>query len=362
MSPSVIQPQSARIHALRFIAGVHLLRSIGLGLGAAMVGVVLHRQHAPAAIWPLLAFYGLLWPHLASLLAQRHPHPMHVERTSILVDSVAGGFWVVMMHFNPLPSALLITMLAMDCMGVGGWPLLARGLFLQILAGLLAGEIFGFREMLTTTQPELLASLPLAMLYPLAVSAMANHLNRRVHQQNRLLAHLSSMDGLSDLLNRTHWEEAVATVLERHGTHGINASLLMIDIDHFKQINDYYGHIVGDDVIGCVGAIIRRSMREGDLAGRCGGDEFGVVLTGVDAAIATQIAERIRASVHAATFEQAEDLRCTLSIGIAQVDAGTRDARDWIRQADAALYSAKLRGRNRLASAATTWKLDANAA
>lgn len=159
---------------------------------------------------------------------------------------------------------------------------------------------------------------------------MTNLLNRRVHHQNRLLACLSSMDGLSELLDRAHWEEAVAGALDNQHMQGRQASLLMLDIDHFKQINDYYGHLVGDDVIGRVGAVIRRSMREGDVAGRYGGDEFGVVLNGVNAATAAQIAERIRASVNAARFEQAEDLHCTLSIGIAQADETMRNTREWV--------------------------------
>lgn len=360
MSP-VIPQQSLHVQALRFIAGVHFLRTLGLGLGTLMIAMVFYRDHVAPVAWVLLVIYGLLWPHIARALAQRHAAPMRVERMSILIDSAGGGLWIAMMHFNLLPSALLITLLAMDCVGVGGGRLLLRGVLVQTVVCGLVIVVFGFHPIPDTDPQELLASLPLAMLYPLAVAGLANRLNRRVHQQNRLLAHIGRMDGLSELLNRAHWEEAVAGTLENRRMDGRPASLLMIDIDHFKQINDYYGHVVGDDVIGRVGAIIRRSMREGDIAGRYGGDEFGVVLNGVNATMAAQIAERIRASVHAATFEQAEDLRCTLSIGIAQADANVLHAREWIRRADAALYEAKTQGRNRLASACG-WEMGANAA
>ncbi|HET6912965.1 MAG TPA: diguanylate cyclase [Rhodanobacteraceae bacterium] len=362
MSPSTIHQQSARLHTLRFISGVHVLRSLGLGLGALMIGVVLHREHAGLLLECVLAFYGFGWPHVALLLAKRSERPMRVERTSLMIDSMIGGAWIALMNFNLLPSVVLATMLAMDCVGVGGRRLLLRGLLAQAIACGAAILVSGFHPTTVTTQPELLASLPLMMFYPLAVAAMANLLNRRVHNQNRLMARISSMDGLSELLNRSHWEEAVAGVLDNRKLDGRPASLLMIDIDHFKQINDYYGHVLGDDVIGRVGAIIRRSMREGDIAGRYGGDEFGVVLNGVNATMAAQIAERIRASVHAASFEQAEDLRCTLSIGIAEADERVANAREWIRQADAALYDAKMHGRNRLASATRNWAPDAHAA
>jgi diguanylate cyclase len=362
MSPSVVHQQSARLHTLRFLAGVHLLRSLGLGLGALMIGVTLHRQGAGLPLLGLLALYGFAWPHLAHMLAKRSAHPMRVERVSLLVDSLIGGFWIVLIRFNLLPSVVLATLLAMDCVGVGGRRLLLRGLLAQAITCGAAILVLGFHPLPFTDQEELIASLPLMMCYPLAVATMANLLNRRVHNQNRLLARLGSMDGLSELLNRAHWEEAVAAALDNCRVDGRNVSLLMLDIDHFKQINDYYGHVVGDDVIGRVGAIIRRCMREGDIAGRYGGDEFGVVLNGVNAMMAAQIAERIRASVHAARFEQAEDLRCTLSIGIAQADESVRNAREWIRRADAALYEAKTQGRNRLASASQNWSLEADAA
>ena len=362
MSPSVVNQRSARVHTLRFVAGVHVLRSLGLGLGALMIGVVLYRERAGLPLECVLALYGFAWPHLAHLLARRSAHPMRAERRSLMLDSMLGGFWIALMHFNLLPCVVLATMLAMNNIGAGGRRLLLRGLLVEAVACMATTLVVGFHPQPVTDPGELLASLPITMFYPLAVAAMANMLNRRVHQQNRLLARISSIDGLSELLNRSHWEEAVEDVLQNRRTDGCAASLLMIDIDHFKQINDYYGHVVGDDVIGRVGAIIRRSMREGDIAGRYGGDEFGVVLNGVNATVAAQIAERIRTSVHAASFEQAEDLRCTLSIGVAQADGRVDNAREWIRQADAALYEAKTRGRNRLVSLPRNWSLDAHAA
>src|SRR5579885_2643490 len=249
-----------------------------------------------------------------------------------------------------------------DCVAAGGIALLLRGIGVQSLACLLVITTGGFNWAPQTTMAEMLATFPFLVSYPLILSGMTYKLTQRVRQQNRLLARISSIDGLSELLNRAHWEESVDRILSACRNNGGVASLLMIDIDHFKQINDRYGHTVGDEVIGRIGAIIRRNMREGDIAGRYGGDEFGAALNGVDAATAVQIAERIRASIHAAGFEHAAELHCTLSIGIAQSGEGARDARAWVRQADAALYNAKLRGRNQLASNADAWRLDASAA
>jgi len=362
MSPSPLHVASARTRALRFIAASYALRIVGLSLGFVMVATVFWLHGAPAPVWGLLAVNGFVWPHLARFLSQRSADPVRTERSNVLVDSFMGGIWVVLMHFDLLPSFTIVTMLAMDCVAVGGVALLSRGMGVQILAAALAVTTGGFDWAPQTSMPEMLATMPFLVSYPLILSWMTYKLTQRVRQQNRLLARISSIDGLSELLNRAHWEESVDRILTACRNSGGVASLLMLDIDHFKQINDRYGHTVGDEVIGRIGAIIRRNMREGDIAGRYGGDEFGVVLNGVDAATAAQIAERIRASVHAAGFEHASDLHCTLSIGIAQSGERARDARAWVRQADAALYNAKLRGRNQLASNADAWQMDATAA
>ena len=158
---------------------------------------------------------------------------------------------------------------------------------------------------------------------------------------------MSSIDSLSCLLNRKHWEDAVTAVMQRHCCEG--AVMLLIDIDQFKRTNDQHGHTAGDEVIRQVGAIIRGSLREGDLAGRYGGDEFAVVLCGIDMQAAATVAERIRSGVACSLFERAPGLRCTLSIGLARSpDAASSSTREWVRDADAALYRAKLAGRNRL--------------
>lgn len=335
------------------------MRLLGQGLGVLLVGAALYRQGASAWVWALLLAHGFFWPHLAWWIARSSDDPVPAEHRNLLIDSLLGGIWIALLHFNLLPSVLLVTMLAMNSIAIGGGKLLLRGLAVQIPTCLLVSTLNGFAFAPMTDMVEIIAAVPFLVIYPLALSAMMYRLTRHVRRQNRLLARLSSTDGLSELLNRTHWQQAVAGVLAS-GLGDRPASLLMIDIDHFKQINDRYGHVIGDEVIGRIGAIIRRSMREGDTAGRYGGDEFGVVLNGVDAATAAAVAERIRASVSKAAFDNATGLRCTLSIGVAQADRDTHDARDWIRTADEALYHAKHRGRDRLVTA--NWELNASAA
>jgi diguanylate cyclase len=125
------------------------------------------------------------------------------------------------------------------------------------------------------------------------------------------------------------------------------ASLLMLDIDPFKQINDRYGHPTGDEVIRHIAALLRGALREHDTAGRYGGEEFGVVLPDAGIDCASLIAERVRQCIEAATLDGGAGIRCTLSIGIAEATIDVRDAREWVERAVRALYRAKALGRNR---------------
>jgi diguanylate cyclase len=338
------------VYALRFVAGAHFLRTLGLALGVVALAAVLYRNGAGRVVWAMLILHGFVWPHVARALAQYSEDPVRAERRNVLVDSLACGMWIVLMGFNALPSVLFTTMLAMNCIGAGGGKLLWKGMLAEAIACLLTVGVWGFSPEPVTDQLELLACLPLLVACPLAVSWVAWRLTKRVRHQNRVLERVGSIDGMSELLNRTRWTETVERLLDARGeAHA--ASLLMLDIDNFKQINDQYGHVVGDEVIVRIGQIIRRNMRNADIAGRYGGDEFGIVLYGVDLQGASNVAERIRTSVHMAAFEHAGELRCTVSIGIASLQPEMHSARDWIRQADAALYKAKLLGRDQLFAA-----------
>ncbi|GGY02393.1 GGDEF domain-containing protein [Paludibacterium paludis] len=161
------------------------------------------------------------------------------------------------------------------------------------------------------------------------------------------LTYLASFDVLTSLLNRRRFQEEVAR-LRLNGSSDSHA-VLMIDIDHFKRINDTYGHISGDAVLKHFAATLRKKLRQHDIAARFGGEEFVVLLRDTDTELAYVIAERLRQDVEATGFSHGEkSLSYTISIGI----AGFRPLRgeghlEAIDLADRALYTAKRGGRNR---------------
>ena len=163
-----------------------------------------------------------------------------------------------------------------------------------------------------------------------------------------MLARQTRVDASTGILNRPSWEAAVESELRRFKRGGASASLMMIDIDHFKTINDEHGHLAGDEVIRAAAAVIQSCIREVDVAGRYGGDEFGLLLvhTGTHAALVA--AERIRQRLAETAFDRAPGVRCTLSIGVATATRAMEDVHAWISEADSALYQAKTLGRNRI--------------
>jgi diguanylate cyclase (GGDEF)-like protein len=159
---------------------------------------------------------------------------------------------------------------------------------------------------------------------------------------------LAARDQLTGLCNRRNFDQRLEGTIARAARHGDVFSLLMLDIDHFKNINDYYGHSIGDEVLRRFGEVLTARLRQNDVAARWGGEEFVVLADGANLDNARMLAEQIRESVATTTFSPVP--RVTVSVGIADYQEGeTGD--DLLRRADKALYGAKRNGRNRVIAA-----------
>jgi len=179
-------------------------------------------------------------------------------------------------------------------------------------------------------------------------------LDQALHQQRDLFERLSRTDPLTGLHNRRHFNAALDAAAERARNDEAGFTLIIIDIDHFKSVNDRFGHAVGDACLVAVADRMQRSFNaSGMLLARLGGEEFAVLLLGERQADAQQRAERFRAELATAPiFAQGHHLTITVSIGVGSFDSRRhQDGDDLFRAVDSALYSAKHAGRNRVAAA-----------
>ncbi|HTM20295.1 MAG TPA: diguanylate cyclase, partial [Kofleriaceae bacterium] len=186
------------------------------------------------------------------------------------------------------------------------------------------------REMLRVIASQVAVSLENAILY-------------------RKMETMATTDGLTGLTNHRSFQERFATLLDRAQRYRRSCAMLLCDVDHFKKVNDTYGHPVGDEVLRRVAKVLGDAARKIDIPARYGGEEFAVVLDEIDLAGARRIAERIRQDVGALAIESDKGpFNVTMSIGVAVFPADGADRAQLIEHADMALYHAKQSGRNRV--------------
>lgn len=166
------------------------------------------------------------------------------------------------------------------------------------------------------------------------------------------LEHLSAIDSLTGLLNRRALFERLSQEMARAKRHGSVLSVILCDMDGFKEINDTYGHTAGDEVLRYIAQTLKEPLRRADTVGRYGGDEFMIILPATSAKGAQSLAERIRSTIEATEFQVAEGrtVRLSVSIGVAECNPES-DINDIVRNADKALYTSKQAGKNRVHTA-----------
>jgi diguanylate cyclase (GGDEF)-like protein len=170
--------------------------------------------------------------------------------------------------------------------------------------------------------------------------------------KNELLERLALTDTLTTLPNRRAYEESLTTEISRALRQCKPLSLLYLDLDRFKEVNDLHGHAVGDETLDGFADLLRRHARRGDLAARIGGEEFALLLPHTTRSQAALVAERIRRALEATPVGRTRQVPLTVSIGVAVFHgASVDDASGFVDAADQALYRAKSEGRNRIALA-----------
>jgi len=158
---------------------------------------------------------------------------------------------------------------------------------------------------------------------------------------------LTTVDGLTQIYNKRYFMEVLDREISRSHRYGRELSLIMFDIDHFKNVNDTYGHLAGDHVLKHLASVIKNRIRREDIMARYGGEEFAIILPEIDSYNARQFAEKIRRLVEKTVFKFEDTvIPVTISIGVATSNADTNAPEEFIKIADENLYEAKRRGRN----------------
>jgi diguanylate cyclase (GGDEF)-like protein len=160
---------------------------------------------------------------------------------------------------------------------------------------------------------------------------------------------MTTMDGLTQVHNRRYFDEQIDRELSRSRRYERVLSLVMMDIDHFKQVNDQHGHLAGDYVLKQLASTVRTRLRREDVFARYGGEEFAVILPEIDLKGAKNLAEKVRQLVAKQHFSfDNQHIPVTLSLGVAVLKPEHRETADLVRAADEKLYEAKTGGRNRV--------------
>lgn len=327
----------------------------------------MYQANAPTWAWVVMLSYCAVWPHIALWVSSRSASPSRAERRNLLVDSVGGGFWAVAMAFNLLPSVLLLATLAMNNFAAGGVALFRKGV-LAHLAGAGVGLLtLGFKFQPESSFLTVLLCVPFLLTYPLVLGVVMYRLSielsrrkdelviekRRADEANlartRILAELASRDELTGLFNRRHMTELLEQHCMASQRMGDSFTVALVDLDHFKRINDTHGHAAGDSVLRAFAEHATATMRSTDTIGRWGGEEFLVIHSRSTAEEAAQAANRLRERVAAAVVmaPSGEPLSFTVSIGLTEhIPPESVDA--LVERADRAMYEAKSQGRNRV--------------
>lgn len=338
-------------------------RSMFFALMFVVIGTHLIHLQAGAVAWVLLALQCLVYPQCVYWRARRAANPLRAEMQNLLIDALLLGILIGLLGLPLWISFVLFIGVCLNLMvflGVAGLGKVVLAMAAGVCMVAMAGQLqWRPHTSLATT---LLCMLTLtfyllmfahdAYARGVALRQSRKQLGIRIEEITSLQARLEDLaarDPLTGLFNRRHLDEALARALA--GGNGAQAplTLVMIDIDHFKHINDTHGHLAGDEMIKALARLLTWRVRGQDLACRYGGEEFVLMLPGTRMEAAAPLADALRREFEELRVEfEGRSLQATLSFGLAAFPEHEPDPRVLLQQADKALYAAKLQGRNRV--------------
>ncbi|MGQ6549644.1 diguanylate cyclase AdrA [Serratia sp. IR-2025] len=345
--PTALSAINTRRAGLNFARRLYLPRIVGLGIGFLCVLTALYPVHQPVGVWILLAVNGFIWPHVAYQWSIRSEAPYATEIRNLLIDALLGGMWVAIMGFNALPAVVILSMMGMNNIASGGPSLYFKGMIAQIIGALVTSAILGFPFTPQSTPLQVYLCLPMIFIYPVFLGYVTYQTAKRLAEKQQELLRISTRDGLTGVFNRRHWEHLLHNEFDSCRRYNHPATLILMDIDHFKAINDTFGHGLGDEALIVLAEELVLGLRAMDIVGRYGGDEFGAVLPNTSAEQASLALHRIQERLNEVVFREAPGLKLNISAGVADYQPEMPGYQEWLKAADTALYRAKNNGRNR---------------
>ncbi len=349
----------------------HLNRSVSFLLAAVILTVHFQSTGASTAMWCFMGLQFVVGPHLQYAWACRSANPLVSEIRNMLLDNLGFGVWAVWLGFPLWITGLMVLCGCMNLAALRGTLGVGQALLATLVGGGLVAVSGGARPFAPDT------SLTVSLMCMGTLGLYLVLFGRSTHQRTVVLndtrvklrqseqalqAQLEAVqslqaqltdqanrDPLTGLYNRRYLNDSLQREFDRCARDGAPVSVLLVDLDHFKHINDRFGHRMGDEVLCRVSALLSQRMRTSDLCCRYGGEEFLLFLPEVGLEVALERAEAWRQLIEAQRWDvDGETFGVTLSIGVASYPSARMAPAALIERADQALYRAKADGRNRI--------------
>ena len=356
---------------------IHRVRASTLVMGFAILAThMIGRDYSPL-VWVLLVLQFFVYPQLLRWRTQRSPNPKQVLLSNFLIDSLLMGLWAAGLGYPLWISFAFLVCAVVSITLLGGARSAGQGILVFFLGGGLWIALTGQPVNLHTDWPTTVLCVVGLTIFLLMTTNTAYQRNLRlretreqlrgsehtvhianlalqkqlneIHALQSQLSEQANRDPLTSLYNRRYLDSTLERELARCKREGQPLSLMLIDIDHFKKINDTYGHQAGDEVLKHLAGMLSTQARSADVVCRFGGEEFLLLLPNMPLNHALERAEQWRADFAATTVAFGEfRMQVTLSFGIATYPGHGTSPTELIRCADYALYRAKKQGRNRI--------------
>lgn len=331
------------------IKPIHLLRFSGMLLGLPSISLVFIELNVHYSFWIWAFVSCFLWPLIAYWNVKKSANSVIAERNNLVIDTFLVCSFIPLMHFNLLPSALAFIVTITDKISSSARNVLIPSLVAAFSAIVLFGNFTGFDVKIHSDFYVILSCFPLLIVHSLTISIMTNRLVRNVKAKNKKLKEYSQKDFLTGLYNKRYWHKKAEELLAQSQENNTDLSLILLDGDHFKEVNDTFGHLVGDDVLCEVGKVLLSFQDDSLIAGRLGGDEFAVIIKD-DIEHAQQVAKTLKHQIGNIRLPEFPELRFSVSLGVVERNKNFElmDFKMLFKRADEALYQAKKEGRNQI--------------